>query len=124
MKTVSWKLETNGVGRYDGLPRKKRVWYPGATYHVMSRGNRRAAIFRDKSDYLEFLECTVAVKKAFDLKIHSLCLMTNHFHMAVETKETELWKAMHSPLGEWAYQSERGHNKQDSGTIGKKACCC
>ena len=80
------------------MPRKKRVWYPGATYHVMSRGNRRAAIFRDKSDYLEFLECTVAVKKAFDLKIHSLCLMTNHFHMAVETKETELWKAMHKLL--------------------------
>jgi hypothetical protein len=32
------------------LARKKRQWYPGATYHVMSRGNRRNAIFKEKYD--------------------------------------------------------------------------
>ena len=38
------------------MPRKKRIWYPGATYHVMSRGNRRTAIFKDDADYLEHAE--------------------------------------------------------------------
>ena len=38
------------------MPRKKRVWYPGAVYHVMSRGNRRAAIYKDHTDYIHFLE--------------------------------------------------------------------
>ena len=38
------------------MARKKREWYPGATYHVMSRGNRRGAIFSEHGDYLFFLE--------------------------------------------------------------------
>ena len=57
------------------MPRKKRIWYPGATYHVMSRGNRRTAIFKDDADYLEFLECIASVKEVFGFKIHSLCLI-------------------------------------------------
>jgi REP element-mobilizing transposase RayT len=80
------------------LARKKRIWYPGATYHVMSRGNRRGAIFKDQGDYLEFLETITRVKGVYPFKIHSLCLMTNHFHMIVETKTTELWKIMHKLL--------------------------
>ncbi len=40
------------------MTRKKRIWYPGATYHVMSRGNRRVAIFNDAADYLYFLDYT------------------------------------------------------------------
>lgn len=80
------------------MPRKKREWYPGATYHVMSRGNRRASIFQDKCDYLEFLEALLKVKETYDFKIHSLCLMTNHFHMEVETGDKELWKIMHKLL--------------------------
>ncbi|WP_034482558.1 transposase [Butyrivibrio sp. AE2015] len=80
------------------MARKKRVWYPGATYHVMSRGNRRYNIFREKSDYLMFLECMNMVKTQYDFKIHSMCLMTNHFHMAIETGNTEIWKIMHKLL--------------------------
>ena len=80
------------------MPRKKRVWYPGATYHVMSRGNRRTAIFKDETDYLEFLECLLMVRESYGFTIHSLCLMTNHFHIALETENTELWKIMHKLL--------------------------
>ena len=80
------------------MPKKKRVWYPGATYHVMSRGNRRAAIFKEKADYIDFLEYLGNVKEAFDFKIHAICLMTNHFHMVVETQDKELWKIMHKLL--------------------------
>ena len=80
------------------MPRKKRIWYPGATYHVMSRGNRRNAIFRDETDHLDFLEYLKITKKVFPFRIHSLCLMTNHFHMAIETIEVELWKIMHKLL--------------------------
>lgn len=80
------------------MPRKKRVWYPGATYHVMSRGNRRTAIFKDEADYLEFLEYLLMVRDSFGFIVHSLCLMTNHFHIALETKDKELWKIMHKLL--------------------------
>ena len=39
-----------------GMPRKPRIEYKGAVYHVMSRGNRGEAIFRDDSDHETFLE--------------------------------------------------------------------
>ena len=80
------------------MSRPKREWYPGATYHVMSRGNRRTAIFKDESDYLDFLEYISETKKMFRFKLHSLCLMTNHFHIALETGDIELWKIMHKLL--------------------------
>ncbi len=86
----------------DLMARQKRIWYPGATYHVMSRGNRRTAIFQDRGDYLHFLEVTRIIKEKYPFKIHSLCLMTNHFHMAIETISTELWRIMQKVLSVYA----------------------
>ena len=84
------------------MSRKKRVWYPGATYHVMSRGNRRGAIYREEEDYYEFLSCLTAAKEFYSFRIFSLCLMTNHFHMALQTEQTEIWKIMHKLLLSYA----------------------
>ena len=64
----------------------------------MSRGNRRTSIFKDESDYLEFLKYIEETRKLFGFKLHSLCLMTNHFHIALETGDIELWKIMHKLL--------------------------
>jgi len=84
------------------MARKKRIWYPGATYHVMSRGNRRYSIFKDDMDYEMFIECLKVVKEQYDLKIYSICLMTNHFHMVIGTGGTEIWKIMHKLLLSYA----------------------
>ena len=64
----------------------------------MSRGNRRLAIFRERSDYHEFLECLAMTKETCVFTIHALCLMTNHFHMCIETEDVEIWKIMHRLL--------------------------
>lgn len=80
------------------MARKKRIWYPGATYHVMSRGNRRGTLFREHADYLLFLEYLKILKEKFPFGIHALCLMTNHFHIAIETQETSLSKLMQKLL--------------------------
>lgn len=72
------------------MPRKKRIWYPGATYHVMSRGNRRGTLFKDTDDYLTFLEYVSKIKNKYPFKIHSICLMTNHFHILLETQDESL----------------------------------
>ncbi len=68
----------------------------------MSRGNRRYSIFKDKSDYLIFLDCLGMVKEQYGFTIHSLCMMTNHFHMIVETGNTEIWKIMRKFLLSYA----------------------
>ena len=97
------------------MARKKRIWYPGATYHLMSRGNRRASIFQDHSDYLYFLECVQKVKENYPFKIHSICLMTNHFHMCVETGDIEVWVIMQKMLS--IYAEEFNHKYSFNGHV-------
>lgn len=80
------------------MGRPKRIWYPGATYHVMSRGNHRAEIFKDRFDYISFIGYVAKTCDIYSFMIHSICLMTNHFHMIVETKDTELHKIMQKIL--------------------------
>ena len=69
------------------MSRKKREWYPGAIYHVMSRGNRRGALYKDDEDYITFLMHVDRVRERYPFKVHACCLMTNHFHMLIETME-------------------------------------
>ena len=45
------------------MPRRKREWYEGACYHVMGRGNRHCAIFKEKEDYQLFLMLLAKVKE-------------------------------------------------------------
>lgn len=97
------------------MSRKKRVWYPGAIYHVMSRGNRRTVLFKDTSDYLRFLECIALSRKRYGFRIHSMCLMTNHFHIAIETDRTELWKIMQKILH--PYSMDFNHKYHFSGHL-------
>ena len=80
------------------MSRHKRELYPGAIYHVMSRGNRRAIIYKDESDYMNFLDCIVKAQEVYPFKLHSLCLMSNHFHMAIETIDADLGKIMQRML--------------------------
>ena len=91
------------------MARQKRVWYPGATYHVMNRGNRRTAIYKDHSDYVHFLEIMRMVKERYPFTVHSICLMTNHFHVSIETGDTELWKLMQKILSVYAEEFNHRH---------------
>ena len=94
------------------MSRKKREWYPGAIYHVMSRGNRRTVLFKDKADYLRFLECVERAGKVLGFQIHALCLKTNHFHMTIETADTELWKIMQRILHPYSMDSSQSFGIQ------------
>ena len=76
------------------MPRNKRLWYPGAVYHVMNRGNRRESIFRDHEDYYTFLEDLAEVKERHPCCVCAVCLMTNHFHLLIKADEVEIWKIM------------------------------
>lgn len=73
------------------MPRKLREWYPGATYHLMQRGVRRQAIFSNDEDYLVFLAIMKDAMTKFECKIHAYCLMTNHYHLLLETDSKPVW---------------------------------
>ena len=76
------------------MPRKYRVWYPGAAYHIMCRGNNRQEIFQDEEDRLVFLNTLKDVKELMPYLLHSYCLMTNHFHLQIETADINIGQVM------------------------------
>lgn len=76
------------------MARKPRVWYPGAIYHIMCRGNNRQEIFRDDMDRSIYIERLVHAKEKYRCTVLSYCLMTNHVHLQLETSDVEIWKMM------------------------------
>ncbi|PUU86586.1 MAG: hypothetical protein CI948_2792 [Halanaerobium sp.] len=77
------------------MPRKNRVWYPGAIYHIVSRGNRQGHLFRDNRDYTFYLEILKKIKEECNYSLLSYCLMTNHIHLQIKTEKDPIWKIMH-----------------------------
>jgi REP-associated tyrosine transposase len=72
------------------MARPLRIQYPGALYHVTSRGNARHPIFRDDLDRKTFLDLLNTVTEDSRWLCHGYCLMTNHYHLVVETPEANL----------------------------------
>ena len=72
------------------MPRKPRVEYAGAIYHVMSRGNHQQAIFRTDKDRKMFLETLGEVCERTGWRVHAHILMGNHYHLLLETPEANL----------------------------------
>ncbi|MCK9274959.1 MAG: transposase [Syntrophales bacterium] len=70
------------------MARAIRIEYPGAFYHVTCRGNERRLIFQDDVDRYKFLDILGASLKNFDVSLHGYVLMNNHFHLIVETNDT------------------------------------
>lgn len=77
------------------MPRKKRVWYPGATYHIVSRGNRKSHLFRDQLDFEFYLDILRKIKAKCGFSLLSYCLMSNHVHLHIKTEKVEVWRLMH-----------------------------
>jgi len=69
------------------VPRPIRIQYPGAIYHLLSRGDRREAIFVDEGDRHDFLKTLAEACQKTRFEVHAYYLMNNHFHLVVETAE-------------------------------------
>ena len=76
------------------MPRQLRLQYPGAMYHVMSRGNRRGKIFLDDVDRQDFLKTLAEACQKTGWQVHAYCLMPNHYHLVLETPEPNLVAGM------------------------------
>jgi REP element-mobilizing transposase RayT len=91
------------------VARKLRVEYLGAIYHVMSRGDRREAIFRDDGDRQRFVETLGEACMRSGWQVHAYCLMPNHFHLVVEIPEPTLVAGMKWFLGTYTGRFNRRH---------------
>jgi REP element-mobilizing transposase RayT len=93
------------------MSRPLRIEVSGAYYHVTSRGDRREAIYEDDEDRKSFLEIFRDVVEAFEWRCHAYCLMSNHYHLFVETAHGNLSKGMRQLNGVYTQWSNRRHRR-------------
>ena len=76
------------------MARPLRIEYPGAFYHVTSRGNEQKDVFRSRTDREKFLSYLDSATQRYNAVIHAYCLMNNHFHLILETPTGNLSQIM------------------------------
>ncbi len=93
------------------VPRRPRIEYPGALYHVMSRGVEKRKTFMDDCDRRAFLRVLGEIVAMRVLIIHAFCLMPNHFHLLTETPQGLLARWMQLLLGDFAQRFNYRHQR-------------
>ena len=76
--------------RYDDcMSRTARLILSQSFYHIITRGNNRNTVFRIEADYLYFLDLIAKYKKELPFNIYHYCLMPNHVHLLIQTKNAK-----------------------------------
>jgi len=93
------------------MARPLRLEYPGAVWHVTSRCNNREDIYRDDKDHLMFLSIFAEAVRRYRWIVHAYTLMTNHYHLIIETPEMTLSRGMKWMNGKYAQWFNRRHGR-------------
>jgi len=93
------------------MARPLRIEYPGAVYHVTSRGDGRDDIYLSDSDRQSFLKVLSHVIDRFGWVCHAWCLMTNHYHLLIETPKGNLSQGMRQLNGVYTQRFNRQHGR-------------
>lgn len=93
------------------MARPLRINAPDMLYHVISRGNEKKETFYESSDYKKFLNILEECCSRFRAGIHSYCLMPNHIHLLIETREANLSDLMKRLLGVYTLWFNRKHQR-------------
>jgi putative transposase len=93
------------------MARKLRVEYEGAIYHVMNRGDGGEAVFQDDEDRHGFVRVLGEACEKTGWQVHAYCLMSNHFHLVLETPQANLVAGMKWLLGTYSNRYNRRHRR-------------
>jgi putative transposase len=91
------------------MSRPLRIEYPGAIYHVTSRGDRREPIYRDDADRIAHLGVLGQALERFDAEVLAYCLMGNHYHLVLHTRQANLSRLMRQLNGVYTQRFNRRH---------------
>ncbi len=95
----------------DCMARPLRLEFPGALYHVLSRGNGRQDIFLTNADHREFLRLVGETAARHDFRIHAYALMANHYHLLIQTPRGELGAGLHRLNGLYSQYFNQSHDR-------------
>ena len=93
------------------MARPLRIEYPGACYHITSRGNAQQAIFRDDADRQALLAILAATVNQFGWEVFAYCLMGNHYHFLLATPQPNLSRGMMRLNGLYTQRFNRRHER-------------
>jgi REP element-mobilizing transposase RayT len=95
------------------MARPLRLEFAGALYHVTARGNERRSIFLGDADgdRAAFLGILGETCDRFNWICHAYCLMTNHYHLLLETPDANLSKGMRQLNGVYTQYVNRAHGR-------------
>ena len=93
------------------MSRPLRLEYAGALYHVTSRGDRQEDIYEDDTDREEFLLVLGDVCDRYNWVCHANCLMSNHYHLLIETPDANLSKGMRQLNGVYTKKFNTNHGR-------------
>lgn len=93
------------------MSRPLRLELAGGLYHVTSRGDGREDIYLSEGDRLAWLDVFGLVCKRFNWVCHAWCQMTNHYHILIETPETNLAQGMRQLNGVYTQRFNRAHGR-------------
>ena len=93
------------------MSRPLRLEYVGALYHVTSRGDRREDIYESNEDWVNFINLLGEVCDTYNWVCHAYCLMTNHYHLLIETPEANLSKGMRQLNGVYSQLFNKSHQR-------------
>ena len=93
------------------MARPLRIEFPGAVYHVTSRGDRRESIFVDDRDRVLLLDVLAQASERFDAEVLSYCLMGNHYHVVLHTRHANLSLFMRHLNGVFTQGVNRRHDR-------------
>jgi putative transposase len=93
------------------MARPIRIEFEGGFYHVTSRGNARQDIFLSRDDYQIFLKALEDVVERYQWIVHTYCLMSNHYHLLIETPQANLSMGMRQLNGVFTQKYNRRHNR-------------
>jgi putative transposase len=93
------------------MSRPLRLEFSGAFYHVMNRGLARQAIFQDEEDRKLFLKLLEEVHARWNLQIYAYCLMSNQYHLSVQTPTVFLSRIMRHINGVYTQKYNQRHKK-------------
>lgn len=93
------------------MSRPLRVEFEDAIYHVTSRGDRREAIFEDDTDRKALLDVVGHGAERFDASLFAYCLMSNHYHFVLQTRQPNLSRLMRHINGVYTQVYNRRHRK-------------
>lgn len=93
------------------MTRPIRLEFPGALFHVTSRGNGKQDIFLDDADRNHFIDLLADAVERWDWILTAYVLMTNHFHLVLQLTAKTLSRGLHWLNGEYAKSFNRRHGR-------------